>query len=196
VWVHLPERKIRLRGLSVVRRIVALSAARLPAFGSRVPWAALFAVIFFIGSAGTQAEAAEKIRLGAVENVVLLPWGVLMPARIDTGAATSSLDARNLTIKGNIVEFTLPEQYSGQQIRLPILKWMTVKSAEAKEKRPVVVVDLCLGPKRIQTQVNLNNRSNVKHPLLIGRNTLKHNFIVACDTSYCAPPSCPEVPSK
>jgi hypothetical protein len=169
---------------------------RMPAFKRMIIKIGLFSVIFFVGSGVAPAEMKDKIQLGAVENVVLLPWRVTLPARIDTGAATSSLDARNLTIKGNIVEFTLPEQYGGQQIRLPILKWMTVKSAEAKEKRPVVVVDLCLGPKRIQTQVNLNNRSNVKHPLLIGRNTLKHNFIVACDTSYCAPPSCPEVPSK
>jgi hypothetical protein len=193
VWVHLPERKIRLRGLSVVRRIVALSAARLPAFGSRVPWAALFAMIFFIGSAGTQAEAAEKIRLGAVENVVLLPWGVLMPARIDTGAATSSLDARNLTVKGKMVEFNLPSQYGGRRVSLPILKWKTIKSAEALDHRPVVIIELCIGSRRVRTHVNLNDRSNVRYPLIIGRNTLSHDFLIECSTSYCTQPSCPEV---
>ena len=155
------------------------SNGRIPAFKRMIIKAALF-LIFFIGPGVALAETKEKIQLGAVENVVLLPWGVTLPARIDTGAAISSLDARNLTIKGNIVEFTLPEQYGGQHIRLPIVKWMTVRSAETKEKRPVVLVELCIGSKRIQTQVNLNDRSHVKHPLLIGRNTLMHSFVVAC----------------
>lgn len=158
--------------------------------------AALSSVLFFFAPGIAPAETKEKIQLGAVEHVVLLPWGVTLPARIDTGAAISSLDARKLMIKGETVEFALPEEYGGQPIRLPIVKWMTVRSAETKEKRPIVMVDLCIGPKRIRTQVNLNDRSHVKHPLLIGRNTLRNGFIVACDTSYCAKPSCPEVPSK
>jgi hypothetical protein len=172
------------------------SSEWIPAYRGIIVMAALCLVIFFIGPEVAPAETKEKIQLGAVENVMLLPWEVTLPARIDTGAAISSLDARNLRIKGNTVEFTLPEQYGGQQIRLPILKWMTVKSAETKEKRPVVVVDLCIGPKRMQTEVNLNNRSNVKHPLLIGRNTLMHGFVVACDTSFCTKPSCLEVTPK
>jgi hypothetical protein len=158
--------------------------------------AALYSGLLFFASGVALAETKEKVQLGAVENIVLLPWGVTLPARIDTGAAISSLDARNLIIRGNTAEFSLPEKYGGRQIRLPIVKWRTVKSSEMKEKRPVVVVDLCIGSKLIRTQVNLNDRSNVKHPLLIGRNTLKHGFIVACDASYCANPSCPEVTSK
>ena len=95
-----------------------------------------------------------------------------MPARIDTGAATSSLDARNLTVKRNMVEFNLPQQYGGRKIRLPMDKWKTVKTAEALERRPVVFIEMCIGSKRVRTRVNLNDRSNVKYPLIIGRNTL------------------------
>lgn len=172
------------------------SNSRMPAFKRMIVNAALCSVLCFIAPGVAPAETKEKIQLGAVENVVLLPWGVTLPARIDTGAAISSLDARKLAIKGETVEFALPEKFGGQHIRLPIVKWMAVRSAEAKEKRPVVEVDLCIGSKKIRTQVNLNDRSHVKHPLLIGRNTLKHGFIVACDASYCAKPSCPEVTSK
>ena len=64
-------------------------------------------------SGALPVDAKEKIRIGTVENVVLLPWGVELPARIDTGAATSSLDARNLTIKGQMAEFNLPQRYGG-----------------------------------------------------------------------------------
>jgi hypothetical protein len=173
-----------------------LSNGRMTAFKRIIIKTALCSVLLLFASGVAPAETTEKVQLGAVENIVLLPWGVTLPARIDTGAAISSLDARNLIIKGNTAEFSLPDKYGGQHIQLPIVKWKTVKSAEMKEKRPIVVVDLCIGPKRIRTEVNLNDRSNVKHPLLIGRNTLKHGFIVACDASYCAKPSCPEVTSK
>lgn len=37
------------------------------------------------------ADAEEKIAIGLLEDMILLPWGVKLPARIDTGAATSSL---------------------------------------------------------------------------------------------------------
>ena len=169
---------------------------RIPAFKRLIMKAVLLSAILFIGAGDTPAESKEKIKIGAVENVVLLPWGVTMPARIDTGAATSSLDARNLVIKDKTAEFNLPQQYGGRQIRLPILKWKTVKSAGTKGQRPVVVVELCIGPKRVRTQVNLNDRSNVKYPLIIGRNTLMRDFIVECSTSYCAQPTCTEVTPK
>ena len=131
-----------------------------------------------------------------MEDVILLTWGIRLPARIDTGAAHSSLDARELTIKDNVAEFKLPAKYSGRQLRLPIIKWQTIRSAESKEQRPVVEIELCVGPKHLRSRVNLNDRSKVKYPLIIGRDILRENFVVDCMESKCAPPSCPEVSSK
>jgi len=168
----------------------------LTALRKTIQKAMVFSLFLLLLPGGASVEAKDKISIGAVENVVLLPWGVQMPARIDTGAATSSLDARNLTIKGKTAEFSLPPQYGGRQISLPIVNWKTVKSAVSKAKRPVVVVEMCIGERRIRTQVNLIDRSNVKYPLLIGRNTLARDFVVECSTSYCTKPSCPEVSPK
>jgi hypothetical protein len=137
-----------------------------------------------------------KATIGLVEEVILLPWGVKMPARVDTGAATSSLDARDLTVKDKVAEFRLPEKYGGLQVRLPVVGWQTVRSAEAREKRPVVEVEMCLGPKQIRARVNLNDRSRVKYPVIIGRNILKGNFVVDCMKEYCNPPICPPAPSQ
>jgi hypothetical protein len=140
--------------------------------------------------------AGEKITIGEVEDVILLPWGVKLPARIDTGAGTSSLDARDLRIEGNVAEFRLPKKYGGLTIRLPVVEWRHVRSADAGERRPVVEFDLCMGPKRIRTRVTLNDRSMVKYPLIIGRSVLKENFVVDCERSNCSPPKCPEAPRK
>ena len=141
-------------------------------------------------------ESAERITIGLVEDVILLPWGVRIPARIDTGAATSSLDARKLTIMENIAEFRLPEKYGGLQLRLPIVDWKTIRSAEARDRRPVVEIKLCVGTKHLRARVNLNDRSQVKYPLILGRDVLRKHFVVDCMKSHCAPPTCPEVSSK
>jgi hypothetical protein len=144
----------------------------------------------------TVARAEEKMTVGQVEEVILLPWGVKLLARIDTGATTSSLDARDLKIKENIAEFKLAPKYGDLQFRLPVVDWKHIRSSEARERRPVVEMELCLGAKRILAKVNLNDRSTVKYPLIIGRNILKENFIVDCKQSHCLKSACPEAFSK
>jgi len=147
-------------------------------------------------AAEKESPAKERITIGAQEEVILLPWGVKLPARVDTGAATTSLDARHLVVKGNMAEFQLPEEYGGLQLRLPVVAWRTVRSAEHRERRPVVEMEFCLGPKRLRARVNLNDRAQVKYPVIIGRNMLKHGFVVDCTQSSLAPPSCTEPVSK
>ena len=143
-----------------------------------------------------EASAGEKMTVGEVEEVVLMPWGVRLPARIDTGAATSSLDARELTVKDKTAQFRLPKKFGGLQVRLPVIGWQKIRSADFSERRPVVEITFCLGPKLIRTQVTLNDRSAASYPLIIGRNVLKNKFVVDCMHSNCLPPTCPEVPSQ
>jgi hypothetical protein len=152
-------------------------------------------ILFFLlilGAGGLMAGQEEKIRIGLVEDVILLPWKVRLPARIDTGAAQSSLDARNIKVENDMVSFRLPPKYKSLQLRLPIVEWKSIHFAEGWERRPVVEIDLCIGPKVFRARINLNDRSIVKYPLLIGRNILKDHFVIDCMKSRCAPPSCPE----
>jgi hypothetical protein len=151
---------------------------------------ALFLLVAEKGNAG------EKITVGEVEEVILLPWRVKLPARIDTGAATSSLDARDLKVKDKMAEFKLPKKIGGLSLRLPVIGWQDIRGADFTEQRPVVEVTLCMGPRLIRTEVTLNDRSSVRYPLIIGRNVLKDNFVVDCMQSNCLPPSCPEAASK
>jgi len=140
------------------------------------------------------AGAEEKITIGAVEDVIFLPWGVRLPARIDTGAAKSSLDARELTVQDDMVEFKLPPKYGGLQLRLPIIEGRHIRTPEGRERRPIVELEICLGSKRIRTEVNLNDRSMVRYPLILGRNFLRENFVVDVKRRRTARPSCPDIP--
>ncbi len=141
--------------------------------------------------------ADEKTTIGAVEDVIVLPWNLRLPARIDTGAATTSIDARNIKIKdGNMVEFCLPKKYGGIRILLPVVELKTVKSAVGDNRRPVVEMEMCIGSVRFREQVNLNDRSKMEYPLLIGRNVLKNNFIVDVSRNNLLDPVCLEAVSK
>ncbi|MBI4495823.1 MAG: ATP-dependent zinc protease [Deltaproteobacteria bacterium] len=111
-----------------------------------------------------------------------------LPARIDTGSDVCSLDARELKIDKEWAEFKLPEAYGGLRLRLPVIRWRVVRSANSHKKRPVVEVKLLLGPRQLRAEVNLEDRSKVKYPMLIGRNVLRQGFVVDPSKANIAPP--------
>jgi hypothetical protein len=150
----------------------------------------LIAVVPVFGTVRA-VTAEERIMVGGTEEVLLLPRGAKLPARMDTGADICCLDARELKVKNNMAEFKLPEAYGGLQIRLPIVRWRYVRSANARQRRPVVWLEICLGPKLLRVEANLIDRSQVKYPLLIGRNALRQGFAVDVTRSNIAPPSYP-----
>jgi hypothetical protein len=160
-------------------------------------WIGLFSLLVlasFVLFTPEMLRAEDKVTIGGVEDVILLPWGVKLPARIDTGAAKSSLDARELKVQGDRVEFKLPQKYGGLQLRLPIIEWRHIRTPEGPERRPIVELEICLGSRRIRTLVNLTDRSMVKYPLILGRNFLKEDFVVDVKRRRTAKPNCPDIP--
>lgn len=151
---------------------------------------ALVALVFLCTAA---ANGAEKITIGEVEEVVLLKWGVKHRARIDTGATSTSLDARKLKIKDNFAEFNLR---NGKKVKLEVLEYRYIRTSVGRELRPVVLLDLCLGSLHILTQVTLTDRSHLKYPMLVGRRVLKGNFVVDVSRRETTRPSCPELRLK
>jgi hypothetical protein len=140
------------------------------------------------------AIAEEKVTIGTVEDVILLPWNIKLPARIDTGAAKSSLDAQEIRVHEDRVEFKLPRKYGGLRLRLPIIEWRHVRTPDGLERRPVVELEICLGSNRIRTLVNLADRSMVKYPLILGRSFLKENFVVDVKQRRTLKPNCSDHP--
>jgi hypothetical protein len=158
-------------------------------------WASILSGIFivslFMPLEGVGADS--RITLSRAEEVILLPWNIRLLARIDTGATVTSLDARQLKIDGKEAEFRLPEEYGGALLRLPIAGWRHVRSSKGREERPVVEIDLCVASKKLRVKANLNDRSMVKYPIILGRNALKDHFIVDVNKrSKTVRPGCPD----
>ncbi|MFA7383293.1 MAG: RimK/LysX family protein [Desulfurivibrionaceae bacterium] len=161
------------------------------------PFPSLFSIwvfVVFLIFIALPAAASEKTTIGEVEDLILLPWGVTIAARIDTGAATSSLDVCEVNVKDKLVEFTLPDRCGGAKYTLPLRGWKEVKSASGLSRRPVVKIGICIAGKKIPTKVTLTDRSFLEYPFLLGRNTLRAGkFIVDVGLAKTFPPACPGI---
>lgn len=133
------------------------------------------------------ANAGEKITIGGVEKVFLMPWEIPLEARIDTREPNTCLDVRDLRISDNTVEFRLPERYGGLQLRLPLIGWLWSKTTyeEYPQLRPAVEMDLWLGPVKIRAQVTLDDHSYMEYPIIIGMRTITQGeFLIDVGRSY------------
>jgi hypothetical protein len=139
----------------------------------------------------SSSDTSQQIMVGEVEDVMLAPGTITLPARIDTGSALCSLDARDLSVRDNMADFMLGKRYGSVRLRLPVVDWIYVRNAAGVEKRPVVKLGICLGSKFIRTVATLKDRSQMTYPFLVGRNVLKDGFMVDARRFRATRPRCP-----
>lgn len=140
--------------------------------------------------------AAQPTVVGWVEPVKLGSEGLLVPAKLDTGADTSSLHVSEIEwirrADGDWVAFDVVGK-GDRKIRLErkVERVARVKKASGGvQDRPVVRLGLCLGPTYRVTEVNLTDRSGFKLPLLVGRSFLAERFAVDSSRTDTIEPSC------
>lgn len=157
----------------------------------------LMIMVFGLLQDHTLAAPPDKPIIGWIENVQILPENLYLPAKIDTGADHSSINVTNPEefLKGEKqwIRFTIPlEDDESVTLERPIQRFAYIKRKGAdKQKRPVVLFDLCLGTMlNKNVLVNLANRTGFKYPMLIGRSFLKRSAIVDSALTYTRQPSC------
>ncbi len=140
--------------------------------------------------------ATAKQVTGWVQNVALYPGGLIVRAKMDSGAKTSSLHVAHMerfsrdsrpwvrfkvtNTKGHAVVF---EQ--------PVVRIVRIKREGGRvEQVPVVMLDICLGPVRKRTQVGLNDRTGFNYQFLVGRRYLAGDFLIDPGRTFLAPPDC------
>lgn len=107
---------------------------------------------------------AKKI-IGLIEPVKIVGKNVVeTTALFDTGAKLTSIDNK-----------LAAEAQVG-----PILRIQKVKAPITKEteQRPVIRARIEINGKAYEADANLNDRSHMKYPVIIGRNIIHDNFVV------------------
>lgn len=179
--------------------VAAPLAAAAP--GSAEPAADPKPIVKPAGKANETADekpAKPRIVLGRVEWVVLQDVHLRVKARIDTGAGVSSLHAKILEIKqtpeGERVRFQIADADGNKKtLERAIVGWLNIKvmGSDVRSRRPIVRMDVCIGGKKLEGRVNLNDRSDFLYPMLIGRNLLNTGkFLVDPGALFLQEPGC------
>jgi hypothetical protein len=135
--------------------------------------------------------------IGWREWVQLPDLGVFeIKAKVDTGAATSSLHAFRLERfeKDGLlfVRFEIhPRQRSRRpsiECESPIVRETAVRNPGGRtELRPVIASTLVIAGQSVEALINLTGRDEMGYRMLLGRRTLRNRFVVDPGKSYLGP---------
>ena len=148
------------------------------------------------------AMADEEKVFGWGEKATLQPWDIEVKAKLDSGALTSSLDARDIEIFEQDDEewvrfrLKLEDQESGEvfsdQIERPMYRELAVRGAGGRDERPVVLLEVCMGDTIYEEQFSLRDREEMNYPLLLGRRTISHLGLLDVRETFLQAPGCGE----
>ena len=145
-------------------------------------------VLFLAGLLALPAFADEPTLYGRYEHIKVAEIGKTLPAKMDTGAMTASLSARDIEQfkrdGEDWVRFRLAVDgaedtvYEHPLVRIAEIKKRAEESdAEVQEvaysQRPVIEMPICLGEEERTIEVNLTDRSTFSYPLLIGASAMR-----------------------
>lgn len=145
------------------------------------------------------SEAPEPMRiLGYVEDVTLIPEGIVLKAKMDTGATTSSLNALNKETferdgKEWIAFDIIDPDDEDNRIRLEreITRHVRIiRHSGDHQRRPVVEVGLCMGDVYRKEEVSLIDRTALSYQLLVGRNHMAGAILLDSRDKFLQAPDC------
>jgi len=119
--------------------------------------------------------STEYVEVAGIKNI---------PAKIDTGADSSSIWASGLSVtKDGTLTFCLFDKvsplYTGEKLSRKNYKVKIVRSSNGDEEiRYRVELPLKIADRAIKARFTLADRSKNNFPVLIGRKTLKGKFLV------------------
>lgn len=142
------------------------------------------------------SELANKTLLGRSEWIGLPDVGTYLKARVDSGANTSSLSAREITRferdGENWVRFKLSlneddvvvGEVRDTWIEAPIERRVRVIQVAGEDSRPVVSLMMTLGPIQEPVEFTLTDRMHLDYPVLLGRRFLMDIAIIDVAETY------------
>lgn len=107
-----------------------------------------------------------------------------LDARIDTGAAYSSIGAFDITVLETKIFFSIMDGQKEKRFVSQKLETKSIKSSLGKEERHMVYMLVTIGRREFHSKFSLANRKTMKYPVLIGRSLLSDNFIVDPSAAY------------
>lgn len=169
----------------------------------------LFCLLTALSVPYALATPTEQTVYGLAEQVQILDPAFKAMAKLDTGAETASLSARNIErfinekdgkewVRFKIAAKGAPKK----EFVMPLARISRIKrragdydpeqDANTATERPVIELDVCMGQTLRRIEVNLTDRSAFTYPVLIGSNALsRFNALIDPSRTHTAgQPSC------
>ncbi len=135
--------------------------------------------------------------MGYVENVYVGKLGLEMKGKLDTGADSSSVFARDVHIykksgKDDWVRFRLIGK-NGRTVRFDqnVRRFALIKTKTGGTiRRPVIHLPLCIGGVRGLAEVNLADREDFEYDFLVGREFMASRILVDSSSTFVADDRC------
>ena len=136
----------------------------------------------------------DKILIGRLEHIDLVDFNLTgLVAKIDSGAYNGTIHATDIKdVEHNgrpAVEFYLlddshPEFRQLVQRSYEFEKRYVKNSSGQSELRFFIPLVVKLGGQQLQARMSLNNRQDLRYPVLVGRKILKKKFIVDVSKTF------------
>jgi hypothetical protein len=142
------------------------------------------------------AATGGKQWVGQLEKVWMTTLNLALSARIDTGAETSSLDARDVEIfernGKRWVRFEIEHPEKGEApilVERKVTRMVSIVQSNSadSERRPVIKLGITIGNVNQTAEFTLSNRSHLDFQVLVGRNILKDVMVVDVSQENIAP---------
>ena len=149
---------------------------------------------------GVQYSGAGRV-VGWLEEAVILPAGLTMTAKMDTGTNIASIyahDIRQYSVDGQRwVRFTVKEGVREEVFRSRVQRTLRVRRADAPVvERLVVHLGMCIAGYNTNMEVGLADRTGMNQGLLIGRKFMASvGLAVDPGATFVAKPDCAAAPN-
>lgn len=141
------------------------------------------------------SELGTKEIIGSTEWIFMAPPGQHYQARVDSGAETSSMSAREIREYerdgDQWVSFVFQHESTEDavELELPVVRTVIVRQpgTDEADRRVVVELDIRLGERLQRTEFALTDRSRMSYPVLLGRAFLRDLYVIDVARSYLHP---------
>ncbi|MDG2555582.1 ATP-dependent zinc protease, partial [Vibrio parahaemolyticus] len=145
--------------------------------------------------APVEPTPTHDIVLGSIEKVTVESIKQTFDARIDTGAATSSLNAVDIEeferngkkwVRFHLADTSKSEEEKSTWIEAPVIRYVKIRqvTSEELERRAVVELWVRVGKIHEKAQFTLADRSHMNHPILLGREFMRDIALVDVSRTY------------
>ena len=160
-----------------------------------------FALLLAAPLAHGSSQDPGKVIAGWVEKISLVEQPLVLKAKLDTGAKTSSIHAINIElfmregerwVKFDLLLDDVDDKQHTLHMERPRVRRVRIKDHDGvDDRRAVIELEICFDGRKHVTEFTLADRSEYIYDVLLGREFLQGIVVVDPDSTFLTQAHCP-----